>query len=506
MPTNESMPMTNWSNLGKFEAGKARRSARAVGARRERRARGATRPTFAAWKNLCAYVVVTCHNQSDNRRQTAAGRRRCRGACAAAAVLFFLLAGARADTLFLTGGEKLIGEVLAEDATKVVFESRTLGRVEVPRVNIEKIKRDEAPPAATPATMNPPPAAVTTSVSLTNEFQPWTSGPAAGDRFDWIQLKTGEWLAGRLKSLQDDKLEFDSEKLNLQSFEWKDVRTVRAPRLNNVRIENLSPMDGAVFVTTGAVKVVTSTTTNVYPRAALLAIAPTGDRERDKWTGSIALGFSLRSGSTSEQDFDAHLTLQRRTAESRLYLDYLGDYGTVNGVQTEENQRFAASYDYYLSRRLYVRAPDLEYYRDPLQNLNHRVTLGAGLGYDLIKTPRTDWNLTAGPAGQANWFSSVPTGESSTSQSFALVIATRFDIELTRRLDWIFEYRGQLTSREAGESSQHAASTLEFEIHKRLKLDLSVVWDRVASPQTESNGSSPKPDDLRFITSVGIDF
>jgi hypothetical protein len=132
--------------------------------------------------------------------------------------------------------------------------------------------------------------------------------------------------------------------------------------------------------------------------------------------------------------------------------------------------------------------------------------VGAGVGYDLVKTPRTEWNVTLGPAWQGNWFSSVQPGEESSAQSLALVFGTRLDIELTKRLDLIFEYRGQLTGKETGNNTHHAVTTLEFEIHKRLMLDLSFVWDRITSPKTESGGSTPTPDDFRLITSLGIDF
>ena len=198
--------------------------------------------------------------------------------------------------------------------------------------------------------------------------------------------------------------------------------------------------------------------------------------------------------------------LQRRTPTTRLSLDYLGNYGEVNSGQTEQNHRFIGQFDYFLSRRLYTRLPDVEYFRDPLQNLDHRLTLGGGVGYDLIKTPRTEWNATLGPAWQRNWFHSVQAGEDSSAQSLAVVLSTRFDIELTQRLDFILEYRGQLTRKETGNDTHHAVSTLEFEIHKRLKLDLSFVWDRIASPKTELGGATPRPDDFRLITSIGIDF
>lgn len=335
----------------------------------------------------------------------------------------------------------------------------------------------------------------------------WCPPPPTGtDGFDWIQLKSGEWLKGKIKSLQDERLEFNSEELDLLSFDWESVRTVRSPRLVSVRIEKLKPVDGSILVTTNEVQVVTAASTNSYPRAELLAITPTGNREVDKWTGKLSAGVSFRAGNTRETDADVHASIQRRTPDTRLNLDYLGNYSKVNGEEVEQNHRFTGEFDYFLSRRLYIRVPEVEYVRDPFQNLDHRLTLGAGLGYDLVKTPRTEWNVTLSPSYQRNWFDSVETGDRTTADSAALVLSTRFDTELTQRLDFIFEYRGQLSRKETGNDTHHAMTTLEFEIHKRLKLDLSLVWDRTSNPQTEAGGGTPTPDDFRLITSLGIDF
>lgn len=43
-----------------------------------------------------------------------------------------------------------------------------------------------------------------------------------------------------------------------------------------------------------------------------------------------------------------------------------------------------AEFDCWLSRRLYVILPQVEYFKDPFQNIAHRLTLGGGVGYDLI--------------------------------------------------------------------------------------------------------------------------
>ena len=165
-----------------------------------------------------------------------------------------------------------------------------------------------------------------------------------------------------------------------------------------------------------------------------------------------------------------------------------------------------SEFDLWLSRRFYLIVPFAEYYRDPFQNLEHRLTVGAGAGYDLIDRPKVEWNLTAGPAFQQSWFSSVQPGEATSKGAAALVFGSRFEWDITRRLDLTLEYRGQYTSREVGETAHHSVSTLSFEFTKRLDLDVSFVWDRIAFPKVGADGVQPQPDDFRLVLGVGVEF
>lgn len=411
---------------------------------------------------------------------------------------------AAADTLHLRGGEKVIGKLLDEPPGKVVFESRTLGRLEIDAAQVERIERD--PVAGGMRLPDRPNPAGAETAGEADEFRPWLADPAVAAGFDWIQIRSGEWLKGRVRSLQEDKLEFDSEELDLLSFDWEKIRHLYSPRRNSILFESGKPVDGVVTATPKEVRVVSGSVTNVHPRGDLVAITPTGSRELDRWTDKLSVGLSFRSGNTRETDFSVSNTLRRRTPLTRLELGYLGNYRKANGEEIELNHRANAQFDYFLSRRLFARLPDFEYYRDPLQNISHRLTMGAGVGYDLVKTARTEWNVTLGPAWQRNWFGSVPEGEDNVADAGAMVIGMSLDFELTRRLDWIVEYRGQWTRGENGDNTHHFVTTLEFEIHKRLLLNVSFIWDRISNPREEAGGDSPIPDDFRLTTSLGVDF
>jgi putative salt-induced outer membrane protein YdiY len=398
------------------------------------------------------------------------------------ALIAAMPAGVWADVLLGTNGERLIGRVIEENAGSVVFDSELGGRLNIRRERVRELQR----------------------TTVTTDWLP--RPPPPDDRFDWVELKSGEWLKGRIKSMQDEKLEFDSEELDIRVFDWKDIRTVRSPRLHSVRFETKANADGSLVITTNRVEVISNNITNTYSREELLAITPTGARESSKWTAKVIAGMNFRSGNTKEVEYNAHATIERRTPSTRFTLDYLGNFGSINDVETENNQRTQARFDYFLSRRLFVRLPDVEYYRDPLQNLDHRLTLGGGVGYDLVHNRRVEWNVSVGPAWQRNQFDSVPPGESSTRDSLAAVFGTRFDVELTKRIDLILEYRAQLAGRESGDNMHHAVASLEFEIHKRLNLDISFSWDRIGNPKTEANGTTPSADDFRVSTGLGVDF
>jgi len=335
----------------------------------------------------------------------------------------------------------------------------------------------------------------------------WNPPPPTGnDGFDWIELKSGEWLKGRIKSMQQEKLEFDSEKLDIRTWDWEDIRTVRSPRLLSILFVENEVVDGALLVTGEEVQVVNQAGTHTFPRAKLLAITPTGSHERDRWSGDVTVGINSRQGNTNDIANNTRVTLRRQTPRTRQTLEYLGNYGKLDGAVNKDDQRWSLKADFFLSRRFFIRALDLEHFHDSQQNLAYRLTIGSSFGYYPINTPRTEWQLTAGPAYQKNKYDAVETAASNTEQSLALVLGTRFDTELTSRLDFALEYRGQFAKRAAGGNMHHTLSTLEFEIHKRLTLDLSFTWDRVAAPETDENGVTPLKDDFQSITSLGIHF
>lgn len=365
-------------------------------------------------------------------------------------------------------------------------------------------------PVAGPDTVATPTAPVEAPHILpaepaTNSSLPALNWVPPDDSFDWIQLKSGEWLKGRFKGMQDRELEFESEELDDQSFDWKDIRQVRTHRIVDVLFVDDERVSGPVTITPTEVTVA-GETPRVFPRDQLQSLTPGGTRERQLWSGKLSVGITLRSGNTEQADFSTTAYLERRTPATRLKLNYLANFSELDGTQSANNHRLNSEFDLWISRRFYLIVPYLEYYRDPFQNLDHRLTGSVGVGYDLVAARKVEWNITAGPAYQYAWYASSQSGEPTEKGAAAIVFGSRFDWDITRKLEFTVEYRGQYTSQEIGETTHHAVSTLSFEVTHRFDLDVSLTWDRIANPKVGSDGIAPKPDDFRLVVGLGLDF
>jgi putative salt-induced outer membrane protein YdiY len=339
----------------------------------------------------------------------------------------------------------------------------------------------------------------------------WQIPPPGDDKWDWIQLKSGEWLKGEIKSLQADKLSFDSDELDLLEFKWKDVHKLISPHMNTVLIDDGEKREqvlGSLWITRDKV-IVDGEDTLSYPRRDLFGVIPGVPKEINFWSGKFSLGLTLRSGNTEQVEYNARFNLTRRTPATALTLDYLGNFSQTDGVESANNHRATLNFDVFLSRHLFLRIPFVEYYRDPFQNIANRLTAGAGIGYDIynrFNSPVVDWNVTAGPAFQQTWYDSVEAGQAPSEGGAAIVLGTRFNWDITKRIEFTLDYKGQLSASEANSTTHHTELIWELEITKVLDLDVSFIWDYIADPKPDSSGVLPVNSDYRLVLALGVDF
>ena len=127
------------------------------------------------------------------------------------------------------------------------------------------------------------------------------------------------------------------------------------------------------------------------------------------------------------------------------------------------------------------------------------------MGYHIINTPKTEWDISAGLGVRYTKFDSVEPGQSSDNTSPALGFGTMYDTELTKWMDFLVDYSFQIVNEESGKYTHHFITTLSTDLIGDMDLDISFVWDRIQEPQTNSDGTVPKKDDYQFIVGFSYD-
>jgi len=334
----------------------------------------------------------------------------------------------------------------------------------------------------------------------------WAPPPPMPDEFDWVQLVSGEWLKGEIRGMYRDSMEFDSEELDLLSLDLEDITEIRSAQRLATRFSGDRIVSGKLLVQGNDVTVIDGESRERFVRADLLTISRAAKSRRDYWSGDITLGGLFRSGNTDQTELSTSVNLKRRTVESRITLDYLANFTRNNGVESANNHRLKLDWDRFMSDRFFIRPLFGEWYRDPFLNIDARFTGGTGAGYQLIDSKKTEWSVFAGPSRQATRYVDVEEGASDTESSWALSIGTDYETELTKWLDFTYNYSAQITSEAAGKYNHHMVGTLEFDLIGSLELDVSLVWDRIESPKPNADGTIPEKDDYRLILGLGYDF
>ena len=326
-------------------------------------------------------------------------------------------------------------------------------------------------------------------------------------QWDWLQLSSGEWLKGDIKVMYNDVLEFDSDEMGLLDFDMIDVIQIRTSRNYTARIIGLADhLVGVVTLTPDFIIIKSDKQDLKYERWELMTLVSGSEKPSNYWKIRLGLGINLREGNSPQTEFNGKFNATRRTVESRLIADYLGTLTRAREIETANNQRFSGNFDIFASENLYYRPILFELFSDPFQNIRLRGTLGAGIGYYLIDTPKTEWDIFIGPGWQFTEFEEVEEGSENQESSAVFVATTSFETELSKTLDFNADYQIQWVSEDSGGYTHHTVATFEYELTGSIDFEVSFVWDFIESPTPGEDGVEPKKNDYRMLLSVSYEF
>jgi len=239
---------------------------------------------------------------------------------------------------------------------------------------------------------------------------------ASTARADQVLLKNGDRLTGKIVTGDGKTLLLKSEFAGDVSIQWDAITDIESSDNINITLKDGTRLSGKVttrdgkFVIAGAPA---AATPSVAAKEAIVAVRNDSeqhafDAETEKmahprfyyfWSGVLDTGLALTRGNSETANFTLAAKAVRETPRDKLtvYGDYIfANNSSVPPAVTTANALDAGLRgDLNLRPRLFVFA-FTDFQTNQLQHLDLRSVFGGGLGYHVIKTANTTFDLFGG--------------------------------------------------------------------------------------------------------------
>jgi putative salt-induced outer membrane protein YdiY len=244
-------------------------------------------------------------------------------------------------------------------------------------------------------------------------------------RADQLTLKNGDRLTGTIVKTDDGAktLAIKTELAGDVTVQWDAVTAIVSSQPLHLTLSDGRVIAGMVSTADGKLVVATKDAGEVpAEHASIKAIR--NDKEQaefdrlqhprllDYWSGLFDLGLSVTEGNSATTALTIAGKAARVVPKNKLTLYYTQVYAKDSNrdpaVTTANAIHAGVRDEFNLNPRVYVFA-FTDFDSDALQNLNLRNVLGGGLGYHLINTKNTQFDVFGGASYNQEYFSSYLT-------------------------------------------------------------------------------------------------
>ena len=178
----------------------------------------------------------------------------------------------------------------------------------------------------------------------------WYPRSEFAGQFDWIQMRSGEWVKGRIIAMYDGRLEFDSDEFDDVTLRWDKIEQVRTSQVVNVRLLQNRSAVGKLVVAGDEVTVYGEEVLS-FDKGDVLTITAGDPKEINFWDMELFAGVSLLSGNSNLREATLLADFTRRTIHNRILLDFVGIWNVTDDVDVADNQRASFKWDKFINQR-----------------------------------------------------------------------------------------------------------------------------------------------------------
>ncbi len=262
-------------------------------------------------------------------------------------------------------------------------------------------------------------------------------------RADEVLLVSGERLIGKVVSVADGKMTFESAGIGSITLDLAKVKTFATDGAVEIHLKDGTVVNQPAQASEEG-KFSIGQAGGVPPRSLPLseidALNP--PKLEVKWTGSATAGANLVRGNTRKDSASVVLDAVRRSEVDRISLR--GEYAAAREEDSDgdrsTSQRLltgSLKYDYFLSDRSYLLA-SAKADSDATADLNLRLVASGGYGYQWVETDETKLSTEIGVGwAHEDYQEPDPPESSADTNQIAARLAYRFEKELNPSLKFL---------------------------------------------------------------------
>jgi len=237
--------------------------------------------------------------------------------------------------------------------------------------------------------------------------------------------------------------------------------------------------------------------------AAAAAQAQATVKNDGQFRAAIGLGASLASGNTKATNLSLNADAVRATDQNKLSLYGNMQYARSSNQTTADQLRLGGRYDHNLSADLFAFG-GLDFERNKFANLNLRTQLSGGLGWHVIKSPATTFDVFGGLGYVSDKYKTAMVIDGSSRDTYGYT-SLLLGEESTHKLSDTTGFKQRLTLvpnlKNRGEFRANWDAGLAVAMSKSLNLNVGLGLAHNSEP-----GPGRKTTDTLLTTGVSVKF
>jgi len=321
---------------------------------------------------------------------------------------------------------------------------------------------------------------------------------------DEVFFKNGDRLTGKIEQLVDGKLVFKSDLTGTVTIDISNIQTLSSDAPIKVHLKDGTLLNQKVLKADPnrfAIEGTEALKAQEFELAAISAINPPTE-PKPKWTGNISAGLTSTHGNTRAETISASVNLTKRTEKDRTQVsaDYARgrqkDPDTGEMKTTEDWWRTKGKYDYFFTKKLYGYM-DGRYEKDAIAQLDRRVIVGSGCGYQWIESEDMNFSTEVGLASLYEKFDN----QTSSNSEISVQAGYNLDKQLMEKVKFIHNLTWYPSIEKF--SDYYLTSTAEIRAYFTATMftNFKVIFDYDTTPAIGAGNT-----DVKYILGIGYSF